>query len=172
MTGLKSGRDEALGRLHDRLAELTFLDPACGAGNFLVVAYRELRELERELIKERYLRAGMARRQGSDPARLTRLNVDQFFGIEIDEFPARIAEVALWMTDHIANTRLGEDFGESFARIPLVAAPGIRHEDALEVDWDEVLPSARCSYVLGNPPFVGFVFRGICQQQQTTRLFL
>ena len=91
----------------------------------LVVAYRELRELERELIKERYARTG--RGGETDPARLTRLNVDQFFGIEIDEFPARIAEVALWMTDHIANTRLGEDFGQAYARIPLIAAPGIRH---------------------------------------------
>ena len=152
---LKSGKDEALGRLHDRLAGLTFLDPACGAGNFLVVAYRELRELERELIKERYLRPGVARREGADPAKFSRLNVDQFFGVEIDEFPARIAEVALWMTDHIANVRLGDDFGEAFARIPLVAAPSIRNEDALEFDWNELLPAERCSHVLGNPPFVG-----------------
>lgn len=154
--------------MHDRLAALTFLDPACGAGNFLVVAYRELRELERELIKERYLRGGGS--GGTDAGKLTRLNVDQFHGIEIDEFPARIAEVALWMTDHIANVRLGEDFGEAYARIPLVAAPGIRHGDALEVDWNDVLPAARCAYVLGNPPFVGFVFRGKAQQDQTNRL--
>lgn len=167
---LKSGKDEALGRLHDRLAGLTFLDPACGAGNFLVVAYRELREIEREIIKERYLRAGVARGQGGDPAKLSRLNVDQFFGIEIDEFPARIAEVALWMTDHIANTRLGEDFGVSYARIPLVSAPNIRNGDALEFDWNDLLPADRCSYVLGNPPFVGFVFRGQSQQQQAARV--
>jgi len=168
---LKSGKDEALSRLHDKLAGLTFLDPACGAGNFLVVAYRELREIEREIIKERYLRAGMARRQGADPSKLSRLNVDQFFGIEIDEFPARIAEVALWMTDHIANTRLGEDFGVNIPRIPLVAAPHIHHGDALELDWNALLPAERCSFVLGNPPFVGFVFRGQAQQRQTTTLF-
>lgn len=163
---LRSGRDEALKRLHDRIAGLTFLDPACGAGNFLVVSYRELRELERELIKEMYLRAGMARREGADPAKLSRLNVDRFFGIEIDEFPARIAEVALWMTDHIANVRLGDDFGETFARIPLVAAPGIRHGDALEIDWNEVLPAERCSYVLGNPPFVGAKYQSDKQRAQ------
>lgn len=167
---LKSGKDEALIRLHDRIAGLTFLDPACGAGNFLVVAYRELREIERELIKERYLRAGFARREGADPARLTRLNVDQFFGIEIDEFPARIAEVALWMTDHIANTRLGEDFGVSYARIPLIAAPGIRHADALEFDWHKLLPSQRCSYVLGNPPFVGAKYQSEKQRAQVRLL--
>ena len=168
---LRTGRDDALHRLHDRLAGLTFFDPACGAGNFLVVAYRELRELEREVIKERFLRAGMERDTGvANAATLSRLNVDRFFGIEIDEFPAQIAQVALWMTDHIANVRLGEDFGQAYARIPLVAAPGIRHGDALEVDWNEVLPAERCSFVLGNPPFVGFVFRGQAQQRQTSRL--
>jgi hypothetical protein len=167
---LRNGRDHALGRLHDRLAGLTFLDPACGAGNFLVVAYRELRELERELIRERYLRAGMARREGADPAKLTRLNVDQFFGIEIDEFPAKIAEVALWMTDHIANTRLGDDFGVSIPRIPLVASPGIRHGDALEFDWNEVLPAERCAFVLGNPPFVGAKNQSDFQRAQVRRI--
>jgi hypothetical protein len=168
--GLKSGKDEALGRLHERLAGLTFLDPACGCGNFLVVSYRELRELEREIIKERYLRAGVARGQGADPAKLSRLNVDQFFGIEIDEFPAHIAEVALWMTDHIANTRLGEDFGVSYARIPLVAAPNIRHCDALEFDWNDLLPAERCSYVLGNPPFVGAKLQSAHQRAQVRSL--
>lgn len=167
---LKSAKDEALGRLHERLARLTFLDPACGCGNFLVVAYRELRELERELIKERYLRPGVARQQGANPAQITRLNVDQFYGIEIDEFPARIAEVALWMTDHIANTRLGEDFGVSYARIPLFDAPHIRNADALEFDWNDLLPAERCSYVLGNPPFIGAKLQSAHQRAQVRRL--
>ena len=166
---LKTRKDEALARLHDRIAGLAFLDPACGAGNFLVVAYRELRELERELIKERFLRTGR-RQEVANVGSLSRIDVDQFFGIEIDEFPARIAEVALWMTDHIANQRLGEDFGQDVPSIPLVASPGIRHADALEVDWNDVLAAERCSYVMGNPPFVGFVFRGRAQQEQTSAL--
>jgi hypothetical protein len=166
---LRSGKDEALARLHDRLARSTFLDPACGAGNFLVVTYRELRELEREIIKERFSRAGGVQ-QVSDVAKLSRLNVDQFFGIEIDEFPARIAEVALWMTDHIANTRLGEDFGVSVPRIPLVASPGIHHGDALETDWNNVLPAEKCSYVLGNPPFVGAKNQSPLQRDQVRRI--
>ena len=167
---LKSGRDEALVRFHDRLAGLTFLDPACGAGNFLVVTYRELRELEREIIKERFARAGR-KPDVDDVAKLSKLNVDQFFGIEIDEFPARIAEVALWMTDHIANTLLGNDFGVSIPRIPLVASPGIRHGDALEVDWNDVLPAARCSYVMGNPPFAGKKEQSPLQKAQVRAVF-
>jgi hypothetical protein len=126
--------------------------------------------LERELIKQRYLRAGLARGAGADPSKLSRLNVDQFHGIEIDEFPARIAEVALWMTDHIANTRLGQDFGQPFARIPLVAAPSIRHGDALEFDWNDLLPADRCSYILGNPPFAGQSFQSAFQREQMRRM--
>ncbi|MGQ0558673.1 MAG: class I SAM-dependent DNA methyltransferase [Sphingosinicella sp.] len=168
---LRSGRDRALKRLHDQLAGLNFLDPACGAGNFLVVAYRELRELEREIVKEVYFRPGMPPTEFESKASLfSRLNVDQFFGIEIDEFPARIAEVALWMTDHIANVRLGEDFGHAYARIPLVAAPGIRHGDALEIDWNDVLPARRCSYVFGNPPFVGAKYQSEKQRAQVRAL--
>ena len=162
------GRAAALALFHDKLAELTFLDPACGAGNFLVVTYRELRELERELLKE--LHPPAERQKVTDVATLSRLNVDQFFGIELDEFPARIAEVALWMTDHIANTRLGEDFGRAYARIPLVAAPGIRVGDALEIDWAEVIAPERCSHVIGNPPFAGSKMQSVAQRAQVRRL--
>ena len=167
---LKSGREDALARLHDTLHALAFLDPACGAGNFLVIAYRELRELERELIVERYLRTPLTRTDSIDASKLSRLNVDQFFGIEIDEFPARIAEVALWMTDHIANTRLGENFGQSIPRIPLVAAPSIRKADALEFDWNELLLAERCSFLFGNPPFVGAKLQSEKQRTQVRSL--
>lgn len=166
---LRSGRERALRALHERMAALTFLDPACGAGNFLVVAYRELRELERELLKELLTVNGQVELV-TDVSLLSRLNVDRFFGIEIDEFPAMIAQVALWMTDHIANTRLAEDFGQHYARIPLVTAPGIRHADALEIDWNEVLPAERCSFVFGNPPFVGAKYQTEQQRAQVRRL--
>ena len=168
----KSGRRNALLDFHEKIASLRFLDPACGAGNFLVVAYRELRELEREVIKEIYLAQTLAASfdyQGNVGA-FTRINVDSFFGIEIDEFPAMIAQVALWMTDHIANTRLAEDFGKPYARIPLVTAPGIRHADALELDWNAVLPAERCSFVFGNPPFVGAKYQSEAQRAQVRRL--
>lgn len=162
------GRAKALERFHEKLASLTFFDPACGAGNFLVVTYRELRELEREVIEEIY---PPEQRQGVlDVSLLTKVNVDQFYGIEIDEFPSQIAQVALWMTDHIANVNLGEVFGRSFARVPLVTAPNIRHADALEIDWAEVLPPEQCSYVLGNPPFVGAKMQTDEQRAQVRRI--
>lgn len=169
LKALKSGRERALRAFHERLGGLTFLDPACGAGNFLVVAYRELRELERELLKEMLTVDGKVELV-TDVALLSQLNVDRFFGIEIDEFPAMIAQVALWMTDHIANTRLAEDFGQHYARIPLVTAPGIRKADALELDWNNVLPAERCSFVFGNPPFVGAKLQSQAQRAQVRRL--
>lgn len=169
LKALKSGRERALRGFHERLGTLTFLDPACGAGNFLVVAYRELRELERELLKELLTIDGKVELV-TDVAMLSCLNVDRFFGIEIDEFPAMIAQVALWMTDHIANTRLAEDFGQHYARIPLVTAPGIRHGDALELDWAQALPAERCHFVFGNPPFVGAKYQSDVQRAQVRRL--
>ncbi len=154
----RTGRQQALERFHAKLAGLTFFDPACGCGNFLIIAYRELRLLEIEVLKDIHadilprLKSGVTELPVST---LSRVDVDQFFGIEIGEFPARIAETALWMMDHLMNLRLSEEFGNYFPRIPLKKSPGIRHGDALEIDWAEVLPPERCSYVLGNPPFVG-----------------
>ncbi len=90
-----------------------------------------------------------------DISLLSQLNVDAFYGIEISEWPARIAEVAMWLMDHQMNIRLSETFGEYFHRLPLEKSPTIVHTNALRTDWRELLPPDKCSYVLGNPPFVG-----------------
>jgi len=163
---LKRGREQALRAFQDKLAGLNLFDPACGCGNFLIIAYRELRALEIEVLKALYPDGQL----DLEAARLSKVDVNQFHGIEIDEFPARIAETAMWMMDHIMNNRLSLEFGQVFARIPLKAAPNIRHGDALEINWAEVLPASRCSYVLGNPPFIGFVMRGQSQQDQAGAL--
>ncbi|MFH1342776.1 MAG: DNA methyltransferase, partial [Pseudomonadota bacterium] len=155
----------------NRLAEMTFFDPACGCGNFLIIAYRELRLLEIELITE--LRGYYAaEEQGElDAAALSLIDVDQFYGIEIDEFPARIAETALWMTDHIMNNRLSLEFGRSFVRIPLRKSPHIVVANALDYDWGSLLPAKRCSYLFGNPPFVGHQWRTESQQEDMARIW-
>jgi hypothetical protein len=101
-----------------------------------------------------------------DAAILSNIDVDQFYGIEIGEFPARIAETAMWMMDHIMNNELSLAFGQNFARIPLEKAANIVHGDALEVDWEDVLPAEDCSYILGNPPFSGFALRDAEKQAQ------
>lgn len=77
------------------------------------------------------------------------------YGIEIEEWPVRIAEVAMWLMDHQMNQRLGEEFGAYFVRLPLKKSPHIVHDNALRIDWNNVLPANECTHVLGNPPFVG-----------------
>lgn len=149
-----------------RISELKFFDPACGCGNFLIIAYREIRALEIELIRE--LRSHEKKEQVE--LELSVVNVDQFYGIEIGEFPARIAETAMWMMDHIMNNRLSLEFGESYVRIPLKRSPHIVHADALEADWAAVLAPEQCSYVYGNPPFMGHKFQTDAQRAQVRRI--
>lgn len=140
-----------LSEFHKKLRTLTFLDPACGCGNFLVVTYRALRELELDILRASRKSLQLA----LDVHDMVRIDVDQFFGIELEEFPARIAEVALWLTDHQMNMKVSEEFGMYFARIPLHSTPYIHHGNALRVNWDEVIPKERLSFILGNPPFGG-----------------
>ena len=147
---------------HSKLAGLQFLDPACGCGNFLVLAYRELRALEIDVLKTLYVgRFGDEEKhaqqsfQTHDFSKLVGVNVDQLHGIEYSEWPVRIAEVALWLMDHQMNTEAAGLFGRPFDRLPLKSSPHIVCGNALRVDWNDVLPKEKCSFVMGNPPFVG-----------------
>ena len=137
---------------HKKLRTLTFFDPACGCGNFLVIAYRELRKLELDVLRAVHDGPGS---RFLDIHQQISVDVDQFFGIEIEEFPAQIAQVALWLMDHQMNALVSSEFGMYFARIPLKTSPHIVHNNALTLEWNDVLPAERCSYVMGNPPFVG-----------------
>ena len=159
-----------LHRFQQRLGTLRFLDPACGCGNFLIIAYRKLRTLELEVLKE--LRAYREDTETGelDVTALSVVNVDQFYGIEIGEFPTHIAETALWMMDHIMNNRLSLEFGQTFVRIPLTNSPHILNADALETDWAAFLSPEECSYVFGNPPFVGAKFQSREQRAQVRSL--
>ena len=156
---------------HKKLRTLSFFDPACGCGNFLVISYRELRLLELDVLRADAALSGHAGQQSVDVHQLIGVNVDQFYGIEIEEFPAQIAQVAMWLMDHQMNLRASEEFGLYFARIPLVTSPRIVHGNALTLNWDDVLPASRCSYVLGNPPFVGAKFMSDSQRCDTRAVF-
>lgn len=138
----------------EKLTKIKILDPACGCGNFLVIAYRELRLLELETLKE-LNQGGQTEFTLDDVNRLSKVDVDQMHGIEFEEFPALIAEVALWLVDHQMNQMVSEAFGQSYQRIPLRKNPKIKCGNALQMDWNEVLPKTECTYIIGNPPFVG-----------------
>lgn len=142
--GKGKARTTALDTFHEKLANLDFLDPACGCGNFLIVAYRELRLLELDVIEEIH-----ARGQLLDVSTIVRCNVSQFHGIEIEDFPSQIARVAMWLIDHQMNMLVSEHYGTHFARIPLKSVADIQNTNALEVHW------ATVDYIFGNPPFLG-----------------
>lgn len=155
-----------LAAFHEKLSSLTFFDPACGCGNFLVVTYRELRLLELEVLKCLYPGG-----QGVlDVSMLIRVNVDQFYGIELEEFPAQIAQVALWLVDHQMNLKVSETFGMYFARLPLTTSATIIHGNALEIPWSSIVPRKRLSYILGNPPFIGSKFQTPGQRAEIARV--
>lgn len=168
LKGRKQNRVNLLRAFHEKLAGLSFLDPACGCGNFLIITYRELRLLEIEVLREIY-RVELARMKGGATElplqSLLLLDVDQFYGIEFSEFPARIAETAMWMMDHIMNTQASLEFGAPFLRIPLRKSPNIVYADALETNWATVAPQD-LSYIIGNPPFVGAKYQSECQRVQ------
>jgi len=152
---------------HKKLGKLKFFDPACGCGNFLVVTYREMRLLELEVLRE----LNKEQQLHFDFETISRISFSQFYGIEIEEFPARIAEVAMWLIDHQMNIRLSEEFGGYFVRLPLQKSATIINADALETDWEEVVAKDALSYIFGNPPFIGSKLMKAEQRAQITRLF-
>jgi hypothetical protein len=159
------GNGAALVEFHKKLRRINILDPACGCGNFLVVAYRELRLLEIDVLRaDQELRRQVGQRS-MDLLGVIQVDVDQFHGIECEEFPARIAEVAMWLIDHQMNLRASDLFGLYFARIPLKKSANIVIGNALRMDWRDVVIPERVSYIIGNPPFVGSKFLTEAQRQ-------
>ena len=151
---LKSARSKAdMFKLHEHIANLKFLDPACGCGNFLVIAYRELRRFEHDLIEKLYGRS-LNQQTGLQDAYI-KVSISQFYGIEYENHASEIGKVALYITDHQMNIEAENRFGQTRPTIPLVATPNIVTANALRYDWNELLPAEECNYVMGNPPFVG-----------------
>lgn len=138
-------------KLYEKLPTLTFFDPACGCGNFLIIAYRELRLLENQLIAQIY----GDQRGLLDISSMCKVTVEQFYGIEIEPHAAHIARVALWITDHQLNQATAELFGTTRPTTPIVYSPHITEGNALQIDWEDVLAANECDFVMGNPPFIG-----------------
>lgn len=152
------GNKNKLQEFHKKLSTLKFLDPACGCGNFLVITYRELRLLELEILRELYKSGQIV----TDIGNILWLNVDQFYGIECEEFPARIAEVAMYLIDHQMNMLVSNEFGQYFVRLPLKRAAKIVHGNALQIDWNSLFReqgieiTARNTLVTVNEPEIAY----------------
>jgi len=134
-----------LKEFHEKIANLKFLDPACGCGNFLIVSYRELRDLEILVLQELNKKGQLE----LDINNIIKVDVDQFFGIEYDEFAVRIAEVAMWLIDHQMNIKVSNEFGQYFVRLPLKKSAKIVHGNALQIDWHSLLNSPPLKEGLG-----------------------
>ena len=161
------GNKNKLPEFHKKISQLKFLDPACGCGNFLVITYRELRLLELEVLRATY-KSGQGVLDVSD---IIWLDVDMMCGIEYEEFPARIAEVAMWLIDHQMNMLISNEFGQYFARLPLKKSAKIVHGNALRVDWQEVVSKDKLSYIIGNPPFIGSRIMNKNQKEDLINVF-
>lgn len=172
------GNKTKLNKLHEKISKLRFLDPACGCGNFLIIAYRELRLLELEIVKK------LLTTDDTTKLILLRINeyflvdVDQFYGIEYEEFPSQIAQVAMWLMDHQMNMIASEAFGEYMPRIPLKKSPVILNGNALRVEWQSLIQSVPTeseqvwyNYIFGNPPFIGSKLMTPQQRKEITDNF-
>jgi type I restriction-modification system DNA methylase subunit len=173
------GNANNLKKLHHKISKLRFLDPACGCGNFLIIAYKELRLLEIGIVK--LLLKGQTVTNISE---YLLLDVDKFYGIEYEEFPARIAEVAMWLIDHQMNMLASETFGEYYIRLPLRKSATILHGNALQTDWQSLLvpqlhdvwakedvANLKYDYIMGNPPFIGAAIQNKNQKNDILNIF-
>ena len=147
----------------NKLSNLTFFDPACGSGNFLSITYKEIRRLEHNVLYQIKLLDDSYTVQ-------SKVDVNQFYGIELGRFSSKIAEISIWMMDHLMNIELTRLFGKKSYRIPLKEKPHIVCGDALEINWNDILPADKCNYILGNPPFGGSSTINSLQKSQILKL--
>ena len=159
----KQGKKVALQAFHDKISSLGFLDPACGCGNFLVVAFRELKELELQVLQA--LRPDDPKFLMLNVTLITKVSIDQFSGIEIEEFPAEVARVSMWLMEHVMNVKFGKSLGGVFPSIPLQHSATIVCANALTTPWESVVAPEKLHYIMGNPPFAGSRMMSIDQKQ-------
>ena len=168
-TKVQKTKYKKLDDFQDKLAELTFLDPACGSGNFLTETYLSLRHLENEVIKEKI---GGQITLGDEAHNPIKVSIQQFYGIEINDFAVTVAKTALWiaesqMLEETKNIVYG--FDDDF--LPLKSYVNITEGNALRIDWKDVVPPEKLSYIMGNPPFLGNARLNESQKEERNRLF-
>lgn len=154
---VKGVRKRRLKEFQQKIANIRIADPACGCGNFLVVSYRELKTLELQAV-EAILKTEDNRDRSvfMDWTKdYSKVSIDQFYGIEIEEFPVDIARVSMWLMEHVMNCRFGKLLGTVIPSIPLKTGAQIVCANALTTDWTTVFPVQKLSYIIGNPPFGG-----------------
>jgi type I restriction-modification system DNA methylase subunit len=152
-----------------KLASLTFLDPACGSGNFLTETYLSLRRLENEVIRERYHGQSFLGFEETSPVKVS---IHQFYGIEINDFAVTVATTALWISEAQMLTKTEQIVQHDIDFLPLKSYANIKEGNALRVDWNEVVSKDKLSYIMGNPPFVGYGMQTDEQKQDMLSIYI
>lgn len=153
-----------LQKLQQRLGEIKIFDPACGSGNFLIIAYKELRKLEMEVLKR--LQEFELEKTGQISQPFSVIKLSQFYGIELDDFAHEVAILSLWLTEHQMNVEFKSEFGETLPSLPLQKGGNVICENALRINWDEIgIDDSDEVYICGNPPYVGTKYQSAEQKQ-------
>ena len=162
-------RNRKLDAFQDKLASLTFLDPACGSGNFLTETYLSLRRLENELIRERYHGQSFLALDGMSPIKV---NINQFYGIEINDFAVTVATTALWISEAQMLAETERIINHEIDFLPLKSYTNIIEGNALRTDWESVVSKEKLNYIIGNPPFVGYSLQSKAQKEDILSVFV
>ena len=153
-------RKQALAAFQDKLASLTFFDPACGSGNFLTETFLSLRRLENKVIQAMF---------GGENVLtfdiLIKVNISQFYGIEINDFACTVAKTALWIAESQTLKETSAIAGRAIDFLPLKTNAYIHEGNALRIDWSEVIAPEKLNYIMGNPPFVGYTYQSAVQKE-------
>lgn len=170
--GIKTHKERQfkLRKFREKLASIHVLDPACGSGNFLTETYLSFRKLENRVLEDlRYDQVeGQMTLGQMDPIMVS---LDQFYGIEIDDFAVSVAKTALWIAQLQMTLETSEVMGEWIAPLPLKSNDNIVCGNALRMDWNDVLPAEQCDYIIGNPPFIGHNVRSLAQKEDMEIVF-
>ena len=161
-------RKKRLEAYQERLASLTFLDPACGSGNFLTETYLSLRRLENRAIMEETYGQTML---GDFIANPIKVNIRQFYGIEINDFAVVVAKTALWISEAQMMHETEKIIHKDLDFLPLRNYANIHEANALRIDWNDVVPKEKLDYIMGNPPFVGARLMDVQQKQDVLHIF-
>ncbi|ADZ06518.1 putative type II restriction endonuclease [Lactobacillus amylovorus] len=155
-------------KFQEKLANLTFFDPACGSGNFLTETYLQLRKLENEAIKLIYPNPSLDVGQAKD---IIKVSIQQFYGIEINDFAVSVAKTALWIAESQMLEETKDIFYADWDFLPLKTYTHIHEGNALTMDWNNVIPNYACHYIMGNPPFIGASMMNKEQKEEAVSIF-
>ncbi|PZR16838.1 MAG: SAM-dependent methyltransferase [Flavobacterium psychrophilum] len=155
------GNKKALNQLLQRIWNIKLFDPACGSGNFLIIAYKELRRLEMTIFK------------ALSSLAFSNINLSNFYGIELDDFAHEIATLSLWLAEHQMNQEFFKEFGRTKPALPLKETGNIVRDNATRIDWEAVCPKKEGDeiYILGNPPYLGFKMQNKTQKEEIMGVF-